>query len=522
MSRSFRALAPTALIALIVALPLSAQQAETIDAAALAKIREEGMQRSKVMEIASYLTDVHGARLTNSPQSRAAGAWVLGQLKSWGVSNPRFETWGPFGRGWSNERIAARVVSPTPYPLIAYAGAWSHGTNGPVTGEAVRVRIDSVSDTAKYRGKLRGKWVMLAPVPVVRPHFEALARRWTDPQLDSIAALAPVTPQTPGGGPNADRFRAIQELNRVRGEFLRTEGIAGVLQPGPGRNDGGSVLASATGSRAADAPATPPTIILASEHYGRIARTLDKGVPVRVEIDAQNSFHDTDLNSFNIIAELPGNDRRIGDELVMLGAHFDSWHAGAGATDNAAGSAVMLEALRILKATGLPLRRTVRLGLWTGEEQGLLGSRSYVRDQFGTRDSTGLKALPAHEKLSAYYNMDNGTGAMRGVYAQGNDAVRPIFQAWIEPLRDLGMRVTTIRGTGATDHVAFDGVGLPGFQFIQDPIEYGTFTHHSSQDLFDRLQEEDLRKNAVIVATFVYLTANRNEKLPRKPGAATP
>jgi hypothetical protein len=361
---------------------------------------------------------------------------------------------------------------------------------------------------------------MTADVPSVQPHFQPLARRWTDAQLDSIAAL-PFQTQTGGrGGPG--RFGGQQQLAQARAELFRSEQIAGELRPGGGRNDGGSFTVGSTGSRAADASASHPVIIVAAEQYGRMARTLAKGIPLRVEIEADNRFHDTDLNSFNIIAELPGTDPRIGDEIVMLGAHFDSWHAGTGATDNAAGSAVMLEALRILSAAGVPLRRTVRLALWTGEEQGLLGSRAYVREHFGTRDSTGLRAKPAYEKFSAYYNMDNGSGAMRGVWAQGNDAVRPIFQQWIEPLRDLGMRVTTIRNTGSTDHVAFDGVGLPGFQFIQDPLEYGTFTHHSNQDQFDRLQEDDLKKNAVIVASFVFLTANRDERLPRKPETVTP
>ena len=527
MSIQFRAIAARATLAMCLAAPLVAQQTEKIDLAALAKIREEGLQRSRVMEIASYLTDVHGSRLTGSPQARAAGEWTLAQLRSWGMTNPRFEMWGPFGRGWSNEKITARVVAPTQYPLIAYAGAWSYGTNGPVTGDVALVRIDSVPDIAAYRGKLKGKWIMLAAAPTIRAHFDALARRWNDSQLDSIAALGPQQQGAPGGGRgpgggNAERQRAAQELNRQRAEFLVAEGIAGELRPGSGRNDGGSFVASATGSRAADATPTPPTIIIAAEQYGRIARTVEKGIPVRVEIDADNRFYADDLNSFNIIADLPGTDRRLRDEIVMLGAHFDSWHAGTGATDNAAGSAVMLEALRILKATGLPLRRTVRLGLWTGEEQGLLGSRAYVRENFGTRDSSGLRTKPLFEKFSAYYNMDNGSGAMRGVFAQGNEAVRPIFQQWMEPLKDLGMRVTTIRNTGSTDHVSFDGIGLPGFQFIQDPLEYGTFTHHSNQDQFDRLQAEDLRKNAVIVASFVYLTANRDDKLPRKPVALTP
>jgi carboxypeptidase Q len=515
-------------LALCLGVPLMAQQAEKIDRAALAKIRDEGLQRSKVMEIASYLTDVHGARLTGSPQARAAGDWTLAQLKSWGISNPRYEVWGPFGRGWSNERFMARVVSPSSYPLIAYPAAWSNGTNGVVAGEVAMVRIDSLADIAQYRGTLRGKWVMMAEPDVVPAKFDALGRRWTDAQLDSMAALPAIAQQGGrgggggGGGANAERFRAMQELNRQRTAFLATEGIAGILNRGSGRNDYGSMVVSSGGSRAADAEAAPPVIVVSAEHYGRMARTIEKGVPVRIEVEADNRFHTNDLNSFNIVGEIPGTDRRIGDEIVMLGAHFDSWHSGTGATDNAAGSAVMLEALRILKASGLSMRRTVRIGLWTGEEQGLLGSRAYVREHFATSDSSGLRTKPLHEKFSAYYNMDNGTGAMRGVYAQSNAAVRPIFEQWMEPLKDLGMRVTTIRNTGSTDHVAFDAVGLPGFQFIQDPVEYSTRTHHSNQDLYDRLQEDDLKKNAVIVATFVYLTANRDEKLPRKQASITP
>jgi hypothetical protein len=508
-----------AAFALLLATPLAAQQAEHLDLVSLKQIRDEGMDRSRVMEIASYLTDVHGPRLTGSPQAKIAGDWTIGQLKSWGISNPRYEMWGPFGRGWSNEKITARMVAPANFPLMAYAGAWTPGTSGPVAGDVALVRIDSLADLAKYRGTLRGKWVMLAAPQEIPAKFEALGRRFTDAQLDSMAALAPIQQQGGfgQGGQNAERFRAMQELNRQRTEFLRGEGIAGLLQAGAGRNDYGSVTVGSAGPRDPNAPAAPTTVILAQEHYNRIARILEKKIPVQVEIEAVNRFHDENLNSFNIIAEIPGADPRLKDELVMLGGHFDSWHGGTGAVDNAAGSAVMLEAMRILKASGVRLRRTVRLGLWTGEEQGLLGSRAYVRDNFGTRDSTGLHARPAHEKFSAYFNMDNGTGAFRGVYLQGNEAVRPVFEQWMVPLRDLGMRVTTIRNTGGTDHLAFDAVGLPGFQFIQDPVEYSTRTHHSNQDVWDRLQEGDMKKNAVIAATFAYLAANRAEKLPRKP-----
>jgi carboxypeptidase Q len=507
-----------ALLALFVAAPLLAQ-GEKIDAVALAKIRDEGLQRSKVMEITSYLTDVYGARLTGSPATKAAGDWVVSQLKSWGTSNPRLESWGPFGRGWSNEKFSARVVAPTSYALIAYPGAWSTGTKGPVTGEVVLVRIDTATDTTQYVGKLRNKWVMVGNPPTVTAHWDAQGRRYSDAQLDSMAAMPPEGDQPRGQG-RAGRFRGMQELARLRSDFLAKQGIAGILQPG--RGDGGTVFAQGTGSRATDAPFSPPTIIVSAEHYGRMARTLAKGIPVKVEVEADNRFYSADTNSFNIVAELPGGDSKLRNELVMLGAHFDSWQTGTGATDNAAGSAIMIEALRILKATGVPLRRTVRIALWTGEEQGLLGSRAYVREHFGTRDSTGLHAKPDYEKFSTYFNVDNGTGAIRGVYLQGNEAVRPVFQAWMEPFRDLGMRALTIRNTGGTDHLSFDGIGLPGFQFIQDPVEYDTRTHHSNQDVYDRIQEDDMKKNAVIVASFVYLAANRDEKLPRKGQPMTP
>ena len=520
MSHTLRSLALRAAVPMLIASPLFSQQTEKIDAPALAKIREEGMQRSKVMEITSYLTDVYGARLTGSPSTKAAALWVVDQLKTWGVSNPRLETWGPFGRGWSNEKLTARVVAPTQYPLIAYAGAWSPGTKGAVTGDVIFVRVDSIADLARYRGKLGGKWVMLGAVPTVQAHWEPQSTRFSDARLDSMATEGPQAEGGGRGGRGGGGGQGGAELNRQRTELFRSEGIAGVLQPG--RGDGGTVFTGGAGSRAVDAPWSPPTIIVSAEHYGRMARTLEKGIPVKVEIEVDNRFYDADLNSFNIVAEIPGTDRRLRDEVVMLGAHFDSWQTGTGATDNAAGSAVMIEALRILKASGLPLRRAVRIGLWTGEEQGLIGSRMYVTEHFGVRDSTGLHAKPAHEKFSSYYNVDNGTGAIRGVYLQGNESVRPIFQAWIEPFRDLGMRAVTIRNTGGTDHQSFDRVGLPGFQFIQDPVEYNSRTHHSNQDVYERIQAEDMKKNAVIVASFVYLSANREEKLPRKPVPLTP
>jgi hypothetical protein len=502
----------------VLALPSApAQQAERVDTDAIARIRDEGTQRSHVMEIMSYLTDVYGPRLTGSPNIKAAGDWTIQQLKTWGISNPRYESWGPFGRGWTSERFTAQVTAPVAYPVIAYPSAWSPSTKGAAAGQVVLVQIDSEPDFAKYRGKLRGKWVFSAAAPRVEAQFNPLARRLSEAGLDSLAM--PVAQQGGRGGGRGGRgggaFAAAQELNRRRARFFVDEGALGTVQPG--RGDGGTVFTTNGMSRDVNAPAAVPGIIMASEHYGRIVRTVEKGVPVTLEINSQNRFNDRDLNSFNIVGEIPGTDARTKDEVVMLGAHFDSWHAGTGATDNAAGSAVMLEALRILKTLNLPMKRTVRIALWTGEEQGLLGSRAYVREHFGTVDSTGPQLKPEQSKVSAYYNLDNGTGQIRGVYQQGNADVAPIFTEWMTPFKDWGVRALTMRNTGGTDHLSFDAVGIPGFQFIQDPIEYGTRTHHSNQDVYERIQDEDMKRNAVIVAAFVYQTANRDAKLPRKP-----
>jgi Zn-dependent M28 family amino/carboxypeptidase len=290
--------------------------------------------------------------------------------------------------------------------------------------------------------------------------------------------------------------------------------VAAVFEPSR-IGDGGTVFVQGGGSRNPSDPPAPTQLVLAVEHYGRIWRTLEKKVPVTVELDVRNSFHDADRNSYNVLADLPGSDPKLASEIVMLGGHFDGWHAGTGATDNAAGSAVMMEAIRILKASGLKLRRTVRIGLWGAEEQGLLGSRAYVKEHFADRETMALK--PEHAKVSAYFNVDNGTGAIRGIYQQGNEAVAPIFAAWMEPFRNLGMTTMTIRNTGGTDHLAFDAVGIPGFQFIQDEIEYDTRTHHSNMDTYERIQAADMMKNAVIVASYVYHAANRDQMIPRKP-----
>jgi carboxypeptidase Q len=500
------------LLGATMAAPVGAQ--EPVDLATIERIKTEAMEHSQVMDIMSWLTDVHGPRLTGSPTLRDAERWTVGKLKEWGLSNPRLEQWGPFGRGWSTDRFAFQALAPVPFPIIAAPRAWSLGTAGAVRGDAMIVRIEKPEDLEQYKGKLRGKFVLVTPPRAVTPSVNALASRLTDEQLAEMAAPLPPRPQL-ANRPAGPQFRPTMfSPQGAQGiEFFAAEGVAAVLLPA--RGDGGTVFTDNgnPGARqSADAP-NAPYVHVAIEHYGRIWRTLEKDIPVTLELDMKNTFHDADLNEYNVIAEIPGTDPRLKDETVMLGGHFDSWHAGTGATDNAAGSAVMLEAVRIIQALGLKPKRTIRIALWTGEEQGLLGSRAYVRQQF--RDSTGTK--PAFDKFSAYYNIDNGTGIVRGVYLQGNEAVRPIFDAWMAPFRSMGMTTITPRNTGGTDHLAFDGAGLPGFQFIQDPVEYGTRTHHSNQDVFERIQEPDMEFNAAVLASFVWQTAQRPEKLPRKP-----
>ena len=479
----------------------------------MARIKEEGLQRSQVMDTLWYLTDVHGPRLTNSPAIRAAAAWAEGRLRDWGISNVREETWGPFGRGWANDRLAANVLAPQPFPLLAAPRAWTPGTNGPVKADVVVTAIRAESDFAAWTGKLSGKVVLNNPVADVRMVMGPLGRRYTDQELVDIQAqqvnAARGRGARAGGPPPNPGFR--DQLTA----FLAREGVVATLEPGTGRSDHSAILVhNAPASYwSSNPPMMTPQLIVASEQYNRILRLVDGKVPVQVELDIRNRFVGDTLDSFNVVAELAGTDKAA--EVVMLGAHFDSWHSGTGATDNAAGSAATMEAMRILKASGLRLRRTVRLALWTGEEQGLIGSRAYVKQRFADRDTMAL--LPEHARLSGYFNMDNGGGAIRGIFLQGNEAVRPVLAAWMEPFRSLGMTTLAIRNTGSTDHVAFDEVGLPGFQFIQDPLEYATNSHHSNNDVYDRIQPEDLMKNAVIIASFVYHTANRDELLPRKP-----
>ena len=512
------------MLTLLLFVPLGlAQMREPVDLDAVYKIKNEGLKRSQVMDTLSYLTDIHGPRLTNSPNMRKAAEWAEGQLGEWGMENVHREAW-PFGMGWSNERFVAHVISPQRYPLIGVPLAWTPGTKGVVKGEAIYApfrREGKEEYFEEYKGQLKGKIVLLSKLREFKPPFKAQARRWTDEELTGLEE------QRVRSAPEADfRFRNRKRLEqqakaraeakdktkaKTRWEFYEEEGVLAVVSMSSW--DAGILRVGGGGSRQPDKPRGPARFMLSAEHYGRIVRTLEREIPVEMEIDIKNTFHKKDLDSFNIIAEIPGTDKS--DEVVMLGAHFDSWHGGTGATDNGTGSAVMMEAMRILQASGLPMRRTVRLGLWTGEEQGLLGSRAYVKEHFADRKTMELKA--EHEKFSVYFNIDYGGGKIRGIYMEENEAAAPVLRAWLKLFRNMGVTTQAIRNIGGTDHRTFDAVGLPGFQFIQDPMDYFTRTHHSSMDTYERAVASDLKQVAVIVATFAYHAANREQRFPRKP-----
>jgi carboxypeptidase Q len=516
---------------------------DKVDLSVVNRIKLEEFQNSKVMDHAFYLTDVYGPRLTGSPGYKAAAEWAVREMQKWGLSNARLEKWGPFGRGWANMKFSAALKEPTYTPLIGSPRPWSPGTNGVVSGEPVIAQICNDVDMEKFKGKLKGKIVLLQQAVPVQLEAEAPLKRYSDPELAAQAAspdpsLRPFSSApVPGDSSSRARTGPCPATNRAGGDrasgqpfdseaarrerdqqrnkinkFLTDEGAVLTLVPSY-RTDGGTVFASAAGSRDAKDPLPPPSVALTSEHYDRIARLIQKKMPVTLEFDIQNRFYDEEKDSFNVTAELPGGAKK--DEIVMLGGHLDSWSFGQGATDNAAGCAVMMEVMRLLKTLELKTARTVRIGLWSGEEQGLLGSRAYVTQHFADRET--MKLQPEHAKVAAYFNLDNGSGKIRGVYLQGNDMVRPIFEAWLAPFKDLGAGTLTIRNTGGTDHLSFDAVGLPGFQFIQDPLEYNTRTHHSNMDVYDRLQAGDLMQASAIIASFAWHAANRDQMLPRKP-----
>ncbi|MDO8665313.1 MAG: M20/M25/M40 family metallo-hydrolase, partial [Gemmatimonadales bacterium] len=501
-------------VALACAAPLAAQQVvqERLDLAALARIREEGLSRSHMDSLAGYLTDVIGPRLTASSNLRRAQEWAAQTFRSWGMANVNIEPWDSlFGRGWERVSFAGRMVEPYPQPLNAVAQAWTGSTRGTVTCPVMVVTVVADSDMTQYSGRLRGACIMRAAPRAITPEWTPPARRFDADSLIAIAnrALANRPGAAPQANPQAAETRRQQQAFEARlYAWFQQQGVVAALN---GSNWGFGMLLTGGGPQSRQARDSVnfeplPSLTLSNEHYGQLWRDVRRNVPVRLELNVQNRFTNPDRREYNVIAEIPGTDRA--GEVVMVGAHYDSWHPGTGATDNGAGSVVMMEAMRLLKTLNLPMRRTVRIALWSGEEQGLLGSRDWVRKHRADLAS-----------ISAYLNVDNGTGRLRGVYAQSNPDVMPIFENILSPFRDLGVVTMTPGNTGGTDHLSFDAAGVPGFQFIQDPMDYDTRTHHSNLDTYERLVMDDLKQAATIVAWSVYTIANRDEMMPRKPMA---
>lgn len=565
MLRRFAAVVLLSILVLSPNAVFAQQQAQSAAAATstpsndpIERIKDEGMNRSQVMKTLSYLTDVIGPRLTNSPNMKRANEWTRDEMTRWGLQNAHLEPWGPFGRGWALKRFSAQVTEPQSIPLIAFPKAWSPGTNGPITADVVYLNAKDDAELQQFKGRLKGAIVLTSPMREVKARFEAMSTRRDEKDLLSLADA----PEPRAGQRRSFQMtpeqRAAMTFGVKKYQFLLDEGAAVAIDPSR-IGDGGTIFVqSATvpqpipmqpgpntrGISAYDksAPKLTPQLVMAVEHYNRLVRMLEAGEKVKISVDLAVEFQDTDLMGYNTIAEIPGTDLK--DEIVMLGGHMDSWHSGTGATDNGAGVAVGMEAVRIIQALGLKPRRTIRIALWSGEEQGLLGSRAYVAEHFGKMETPPAAAgagngngtansspaapvlitKPDYEKLSAYFNLDNGTGKIRGVYLQGNEAVRPLFRQWLLAFRDRpedktswGASTLSISNTGGTDHLAFDAIGLPGFQFIQDEIEYDTRTHHSNQDVFDRIQGDDMKQAATIMAAFVYNAAMLDQKLPRKP-----
>jgi carboxypeptidase Q len=506
---------------------------EEIDLDAANRIRDTALNHSQVMEMVGYLTDVTGPRLTGSPNLKRAEEYARDKLREWGLENAHLEAWGPFGRGWWLEGFTANMLSPRFSPLIAYAKAWRPGTNGLVRGEVVLLDVKTVADLDKYKGKLKGKIVLFSQARHVDPLFDPPAHRQTDEELLRLANAPP------SGEPRPFQFtpeqRSAEELNYRKWQLIQNEGAAVVLQPS--YRDAGTVYVTSVTlpyppdvpfekrARAWDLskPVVTPQVNIAAEQYNGIVRLVMRGVPVQLEVNIAVRFSDEDPMSYNVIAEIPGTDLK--DEAVMVGGSIDSWHSGTGATDNAAGAATALEVIRILQALKLKPRRTIRIGLWTAEEQGTLGSHAYVATHFGRRVSATegqpgrphYELKPEHEKFDAYFNFDYGTGRIRGLYLQGNEAARPLFRDLLEPYKDLGASTLSIADIAATDHMPFDEVGLPAFQWIRDYMEGdNTRAPHTNMDTYDHVLEDDLKQSATVAASLIYNLAMRNERVPRK------
>jgi len=496
-------------------LPFYALSQENVDQAMMKKIREEGLKNSKLMEIAFNLTDKSGNRLTNSEGYTRAANYAKETLTGWGIQNATIDPWGEFGKGWDLKKMYLAMTAPYYKPLLAWPKTWTAGTKGLKKGGLLVVALKDSASLESLRGSLKGKLIIIDQLDTYKQSFKPDAVRYTDDELAKMAAAEP--PQARGaraysGNSSRSALMGIAKLTAILKAMAMKEGAVGMITTSL-RNHDGTIFTQGGGSYKGTDPANFLDISMGIEDYNTLLRLAKSGTDVQMETEVKTKFQEKDLQGYNVIAEIPGTDPILKNEVVMIGAHLDSWQSGTGATDNASGSSVMMEVMRILKAVGAQPKRTVRIGLWSGEEEGLLGSRGYVKKTF--MDESG-KPNAAHEKFSSYFNIDNGTGKIRGIYLQGNAACATIFTKWFEPFNDLGAKTITISNTGGTDHLSFDGVGLPGFQFIQDPIEYSTKTHHSNMDVYDHLIEDDLKQMAVIVAGFAYNAAQREDKLPRK------
>ncbi|PHS28741.1 MAG: peptidase M28 [Robiginitomaculum sp.] len=522
--------APVKLVSMCACLAISgaAQAQEAVDLDMVNRIRDEGFNHSHVMDNLGYLTDVIGPRLTGSPQLKEANNWTLEQFEGMGLKNGELDGFD-FGRGWSFSKSVVTMAAPREAQLYALPLGWHPGTNGPVTGDVMKVSISSEKDFEKYEGKLEGKIVLLSKAKKSRPGKDPRMptfKRLTDEDLTKRAGF-----NVPVGAPqNLAKFEKKFLFEEELYTFLQKEGAVAAIKRSP--RDAALIEASAYLYKTGHTPQIPG-VSMSTEDYERILRLLDRDKTVSISLDVVAQYYDEDPKAYNTIAEIPG--KGSNPEVVMAGAHLDSWFVGDGAADNGAGSAVIMEAARILSALNIKPKRTIRFALWGGEEQGLYGSAHYVRTHFGDRpviddeeraqlpsffwfnETWPITTKPEHKKLSAYFNFDNGSGKIRGIYGEGNAAVRPIFESWFKPFEDLGASTISLNKTGGTDHLYFQWVGLPAFQFIQDPLDYGARIHHSQIDTLDHVSEADLKQASVIMATFLYNAAMRDERLPRKP-----
>ncbi len=512
----------------VLAISGAALAEETVNLDMVNRIRDEGFNHSHVMDNLGYLTDVIGPRLTGSPQLRQANDWTLAKFEKMGLKNGQLDGFD-FGRGWSFSSVNVTMTTPRTAHLYALPLGWHPGTDGPVAGEVMKVNINSKKDFEKYEGKLEGKIVLLSKAkkrsPGEDPRMPTF-KRYSDKELAKRENFnVPVDrPQGPRGFEK--KFLFEEDLYA----FLHKEGALAAIKRSP--RDAALIEASAYLYKTGHTPQIP-AVSMSTEDYERILRLLDRDIPVNINMEVKAQYYDDDPKAYNTIAEIPG--KGSNPEVVMAGAHLDSWFVGDGAADNGAGSAVIMEAARILSALDIKPKRTIRFALWGGEEQGLYGSAHYVRTHFGDRpvvddetraqlpsffwfnETWPITTKPEHKKLSAYFNFDNGSGKIRGIYGEGNAAIRPIFESWFKPFEDLGAGTISLNKTGGTDHLYFQWVGLPAFQFIQDPLDYGARIHHSQIDTLDHVSEADLKQASVIMATFLYNAAMRNERLPRKP-----